>query len=840
MLAAVRRSSLVRVTVLVAMHAVWTCGARAQDAGVEGVTEAEEPSESESEGEGDGESESESESDADAEPALVTERLHARDVSAAVARTRAAVQTVRSALRPRRAMDRITRELPHFAQDVARLEASRSPAQVARMSQRELADARHQWHEYEDQLDEWHTTLTEREEALDAMHDELRDLRHLWRSIEARAALAELPEAMRERAPSSLATLHDYDTQLDVEIERTRALEDRVAELVLEVADLTDQIEAAARGFQDRLFVRDSRPIWERVSRDEDASTLVEQMRASWLDRASAGTSLLGRSQARAATGLVLLLVILSSLLTALSRRSHTWAEDDEVFARARAIVRTPLATAALLTLSIAPFVVLNAPMLFYDLVLLLLLVPLLRVLPPLLPRNVRTLLYVVAVFLIVVRVESMTIEGTALRRWVLTAECIPALGLLGRWLWLERRGDGSPTWLRVVVVVALVLAFAALSADLFGWVFLSAMLMRGLVASAYAAFALFAGTVVIETLLAGALKSGAMNELRAVRDHGDLVRRRSFTLLAFAAAVLWADATLEGFGMTRTFTDWASEWLSRSWEVGSASFSIGSVLLFIVILLVTWAISRFVRFALELDVLPRMKLEPGVDGAISTLTRYVLLSLGLLLGLASVGVDESQIALVAGALGVGVGFGLQSIVSNCISGIILMLERPVRLGDFIEVGPLVGRVERIGLRSSTVRALDGAEVIVPNDSLISREVVNWTLSDRRRRVRVKIGVAYGTDLEKAREVMSGVARAHAQAIGGPSPEVLFENFGESSLDFVLEFWTADFAEWEHLKSAVGMDLYEALTKAGIEIPFPQRDVHVKTLPEKMPPPASR
>ncbi len=197
-------------------------------------------------------------------------------------------------------------------------------------------------------------------------------------------------------------------------------------------------------------------------------------------------------------------------------------------------------------------------------------------------------------------------------------------------------------------------------------------------------------------------------------------------------------------------------------------------------------------------------------------------------------GVDDDQIALVAGALGVGVGFGLQSIVSNCISGIILMLERPVRLGDFIEVGPLVGRVERIGLRSSTVRALDGAEVIVPNDSLISREVVNWTLSDRRRRVRVKVGLAYGTDLAKAREVMSGVAQAHAGSTSGPKPDVLFDAFGESSLDFFLEFWTTDFAEWEQLKSAIGVDLYEALTKAGIEIPFPQRDLHVKTLPPKI------
>ena len=768
-------------------------------------------------------------------------RYHCRNVGGrdacccaycAVRRTRVSLQAVRAALRPRRGIEGIYRDLPHLAEDVQRLEASRSRDQIARMSQRELADSRHQWHEYEDQLEEWQTTLTERQENLEEITRELRDLQHVWSGIAARAEGAELADSLRERIPASTEAIDFYAGQLEGEVERTRNLEDHVGELLLGVSDVTQQIEQTTRGFRDRLFVRDSPPMWVGISRTEGEGSLVDQARASWLDRVSVGTDLIGRSQLPAALGLAALFVILASLLTALSRRSGTWAEGDATFAHARAIVRTPFSTAALLVLSVAPFVVLNAPMLFYDAVLVLLLVPLFRVLPPLLPAHARTLLYIVAVFLLVVRIESMSIEGTSLRRIVLTVECIPAILALAWWLIRERRAPESPLWLRGVVLLAFLVSTAALTGDVLGWVFLSAMLMRGTVASAYAAFALFAGIVVLETLLAGALKSGAMARLRAVREHGDLVGRRAISLLAVSAAFLWAQATLEGFGMTRPFMDWAEEVLARSWVVGSASFSIGSVLLFFVILFVTWAFSRFVRFVLEMDVLPRLALEPGVDGAVSTLTRYVILSLGFLLGLASVGVDQGQIALVAGALGVGVGFGLQSIVSNCISGVILMLERPVRLGDFIEVGPLVGRVERIGLRSSTVRGLDGAEVIVPNDSLISREVVNWTLSDRRRRVRVKIGVAYGTDLLVARGVMSEVATAHAKG-GGPTPEVLFDSFGESSLDFVLEFWTTDFAEWEHLRSAVGIDLYQALTKAGIEIPFPQRDIHVRSMPSK-------
>jgi len=150
-----------------------------------------------------------------------------------------------------------------------------------------------------------------------------------------------------------------------------------------------------------------------------------------------------------------------------------------------------------------------------------------------------------------------------------------------------------------------------------------------------------------------------------------------------------------------------------------------------------------------------------------------------------------------------------------------------------IEVGPLVGQVTRIGLRSSTVRAHDGAEVIVPNESLISREVVNWTLSDRKRRVEVRVGVAYGTDPHRVLEILQTVAEAHHEVSKDAiPPRAAFMAFGESSLDFALQFWTSDFGEAGRIRSEVGLRVHDALTEAGIEIPFPQRDLHVKSLPE--------
>jgi small-conductance mechanosensitive channel len=168
-------------------------------------------------------------------------------------------------------------------------------------------------------------------------------------------------------------------------------------------------------------------------------------------------------------------------------------------------------------------------------------------------------------------------------------------------------------------------------------------------------------------------------------------------------------------------------------------------------------------------------------------------------------------------------------VVNNFVSGLILLYERPVQLGDMVEVGGVIGEVKRIGMRSSTVRTLQGAEVIVPNGNLISDQVVNWTFSDRRRRMEVKVGVAYGTDPERVLELLRQVARENTGVLADPEPVALFLGFGDSSLDFELRAWTPLFESWWLTQSELNVAVNRAIADAGIEIPFPQRDLHLRT-----------
>jgi small-conductance mechanosensitive channel len=273
----------------------------------------------------------------------------------------------------------------------------------------------------------------------------------------------------------------------------------------------------------------------------------------------------------------------------------------------------------------------------------------------------------------------------------------------------------------------------------------------------------------------------------------------------------------------------WLDETLGRVWEIGNLKISIGNILLFFISIWLAVQIARFVRFILEGDVLPRLNLARGVPGAISSITTYIIIGFGIIIAMVTAGIDLSSFALLAGALGVGIGFGLQDLVRNFISGLILIFERPVQIGDAVQVDDLSGRVLKIGIRSSIIKTWQGAEVIVPNGNLISNKLVNWTLSDQVRRIDIKTGVAYGTDVKLVMQTLLKCATDHQQILTKPAPYVLFNDFAESYLEFELRCWTSNYTDWIFIKSEIMVAIDEAFTREKIVIPFPQRDLHLKS-----------
>jgi small-conductance mechanosensitive channel len=201
---------------------------------------------------------------------------------------------------------------------------------------------------------------------------------------------------------------------------------------------------------------------------------------------------------------------------------------------------------------------------------------------------------------------------------------------------------------------------------------------------------------------------------------------------------------------------------------------------------------------------------------------------------LLALGFEFTKLTIILSALGVGIGFGLQGIVNNFVSGLILLFERPVRVGDFIELGGKWAEIKNIGLRATTVQTFDHADVIIPNADLVSNQVINWTLSNRRVRLIIPVGVAYGSDVSLVMETLMVCARTSSKVAETPEPEVLFLSFGESSLDFELRVWVPNAEERLSVKSELHQEIDRSFREAKIEIAFPQRDLHLRSLDESI------
>lgn len=284
---------------------------------------------------------------------------------------------------------------------------------------------------------------------------------------------------------------------------------------------------------------------------------------------------------------------------------------------------------------------------------------------------------------------------------------------------------------------------------------------------------------------------------------------------------------------LLRPLSTSVSDYLSEPYKLGSISFTFGAILTFLLILISSYFATKFISYLFDEDSsLKFLKLPKGVPAAISLIIRYFILVFGIIMALGALNVDLSKFNLMAGALGLGIGFGLQTVISNFVSGLILVFERPILPGDTVEVNNLLGTVNKIGVRSSSISTFDGAEVIVPNNNLIANDLINWTLSDNIRRVEVLIGTAYSSDPNEVLKILIEVANDNNDVLKEPEVRALFSEFGDNSLNFRLRFWVP-YELGLVVKSDISLAIYNKFKEIGIEIPFPQQDIYIKEFPEK-------
>jgi small-conductance mechanosensitive channel len=441
-----------------------------------------------------------------------------------------------------------------------------------------------------------------------------------------------------------------------------------------------------------------------------------------------------------------------------------------------------------------------------------------------------RRAIYVLVLVMICFQASlALGLPLAAMRLFILVWSVIGIVYLM----WWSRKAvvAGKPaalTWLSRLVLVGLMVILVA---DVTGFGNFAVDAMDSVLRSS--AF-LIMGWAMIR-LVRAALELGAASlpkgGLNVISRNVDSILRRVLHFATTAIVLYVAANLLVALKLYALPAEALQAFFGFGMTIGAQRITIGLVVTAALILYGAFVLSWTLQALLMEKVLTRRRMDEGARLSIVRLMHYALVLVGFLIALSALGFELKNVTIIGGALGVGIGFGMQAIVSNFVSGLILLFERPIKVGDVIQLSDgQQGRVLNLGLRATTVQTFDRAEIVVPNADLIANQVTNWTLGDRGMRLSIPVGAAYGSDVETVMRELLAAAMENDRVLKDPRPVVLFLNFGDSSLDFQLRVWIADFGDRRIIQSDLIRDIDRRFRAEGIEIPFPQRDLHLRSV----------
>jgi small-conductance mechanosensitive channel len=752
-------------------------------------------------------------------------------IASAAEDTMSRLRAIEAASTPLATIETIQRGLPDLEQNVSAgteetyrvLKQNRSLAALD-----ELLDP---WEMAANQAQSWLDILTRRVEGLEDLLKRLDEARARW-TLTQQALAAQptgAPAATLDRVKDTLTLIGSVRDTVEQRRGELLVLQDRAAQVLARASEMLDQVQATRRSVLGQLFVRDGLPAWSLLRQTEGWAPAGKDAGRS-LGAEVPMTRLFIREHVTSLQMELALLVILGLFLRRVRRYARRWAALDDSLVPRFQPVEYPWAAAALVTLLVVAWTSPPEPRVVQAAMALAAVVPVVRLIASLAPRPLVPAVWLLGVFHIVDLVRLLMSSIPLFEQTLFLVELVAlvvAIVWFRRFLHgVEERDPRQHRWSQIGRL-ALVVASVALVAAVLGWSRFARMLEFLLVTAGQWGLVLWALVRLSDALLAFALRVRPLRQLRAVQEYRAPLEYRLQRVVHFGAAVFWGVGLARALSVFDPLSDWLVAVLSAPVGWGAVSVTLGDLVVFVLVVWLTFMMSRGVSAVLEKDVFARVELRRGIAAAFSSLAQYTILLIGFFLGLGALGIDLTRITILAGALGVGVGFGLQNVVNNFVSGLILLFERPIQVGDSVQLGTLTGEVRRIGIRSSTVRTFEGAEVIVPNASLVSDQVTNWTLSDRMRRIDVDVGVSYDADPHQVVTLLAEVARANPGVLPEPEPLVLFLGFGDNALNFQVRAWTARFEEWVRTRSELGLAIHAALKDAGIAIPFPQRELHI-------------
>jgi potassium efflux system protein len=677
----------------------------------------------------------------------------------------------------------------------------------------------------EDQLDEWQDNLAETNSKLVQMRGDLGE-------IKKDSTFNTAPEdtALQRTAQQPIKVVLSKHRKLDslnkVALLKIGLLQNRVADVYINILDQKDQINTKIRNFSEQALSSGSGYIWAMTP--TPGTTFKSALEDTFDMNFRLLKFMVNRATLIHFIGLFILALffiwIYTNRLKILNKRS----DPQKILQQTNYVGNHPILSSILICMIIQPYFYDHPPAVFLEAIFLVALTVTLLLVKKTYPEPLFKFLHPIFWITVVYAISNLFVEVSNVDR--VAVLILSAIGTVISYKFLQSQKDTDnfPPFWRAFLKVYIVLQAASFVCNVMGRFVLAKIIGITGTFNLWLGLGLYLFVQILMQSLFLQLEANKSDTGFSSYLDFKLLQRKFRNILNTIAVIMWIIMLAQNLSIEDLLYDGIGDFLEKSHSLGGTLFTFGSIIIFIVVIWLSSVTARIINYFYDFASQHKGTTPQARKNKTSMLlVKISVFALGFFIAVAASGVPMDKITIIISAFGVGIGFGLQNIVNNLVSGLILAFEKPVQVGDVIEVAGKSGTIKEIGIRSSKIATGDGAEIIIPNGDLISQHVINWTLSNNNRRVELIIGVAYGSDIEKVKAILKNLLANRNDIMIDPAPVVLLHNLNSSSVDFRMLFWSADIALWQELKSRILAEVYNTFANEGIELPFPQSDVHL-------------
>ena len=627
---------------------------------------------------------------------------------------------------------------------------------------------------------------------------------------------------------------HVTDSTNRRDLLKVNLLQDKIAISYTRALDENDQIDSKIKGFAEKAISGESGYIWDADAQYNNfksalnSTVRLNELLFNYFIKSQTTTHL---------TGLLFLILVFSWIIYNRTKVLKNAEYPEKICVEANYICKKPIISSLLVVTAIIPFFYNHPPTVFLEIFFLVSIVFSFMLISK--EATKATYYFLISLFVIAAGycISNLFIEISNTDRYFTLLLSI--LSIISGFIFYKKLKNGSQNhfpFISLVLKIFIAMQTLSLLLNITGRFSLAKIVGVTAVFNFWMLVILFVVVnIVMQGLFLGfQIKRGANSIINWI-DY-NLVQKKFKNTLLIAASLLWLFFLLQNLDIDDWANDYVAILLSKQRGIGGATFTFGHFVIFILVIWLSSIASKLISYLYDISAqrVNDLSVYKRKNRTSAIIIRIGVFSTGFLLAVAASDFPLDKLTIIISAFGVGIGFGLQNIVNNLVSGLILAFEKPIQIGDIIQVDGHTGTMKEIGIRSSKVVTGDGSEVIIPNGDLISHQVVNWTLSNNNRQIELRVITAYGVDINKVKDILHNLLTNRQDIMTNPAPSVFLNNVNENAVEFKVLFWEADISTTNELKSRILAEIYQAISKEGIQMPSAQKDIYLH-FPEGVP-----